>query len=135
MCYCFFFSSRRRHTRCALVTGVQTCALPISPLERGGLLNEEQYLQATTEHGDDFDAKMGAEAVYELLRTIDLPGELIRLREELSQTNSETKLKRLTKRIKLIEAFQDSGIRTEWMVLTVLRTEEHTSERQSLLSN
>src|SRR3546814_2082358 len=63
---------------------------------------------------------MGADAVYELLRTIDLPGELIRLREELSQTNSETKLKRLTKRIKLIEAFQDSGIRPEWMVLTVL---------------
>src|SRR3546814_7836257 len=70
----------------------------LTPLERGGLLNEEQYLQATTEHGDDFDAKMGAEAVYELLRTIDLPGELIRLREELSQTNSETKLKRLPKR-------------------------------------
>ncbi|MDP1699236.1 MAG: DNA-directed RNA polymerase subunit beta' [Xanthomonadaceae bacterium] len=92
----------------------------LTPLERGSLLNEEQYLQATTEHGDDFDAKMGAEAVYELLRTIDLPGELIRLREELSQTNSETKLKRLTKRIKLIEAFQDSGIRPEWMVLTVL---------------
>jgi DNA-directed RNA polymerase subunit beta' len=92
----------------------------LTPLERGSLLNEEQYLQATTEHGDDFDAKMGAEAVYELLRTIDLPGELIRLREELTQTNSETKLKRLTKRIKLIEAFQDSGIRPEWMVMTVL---------------
>ena len=92
----------------------------LTPLERGSLLNEEQYLQATTEHGDDFDAKMGAEAVYELLRTIDLPGELIRLREELAQTNSETKLKRLTKRIKLIEAFQDSGVRPEWMVLTVL---------------
>jgi len=92
----------------------------LTTLERGQLLNEEQFLQATTEFGDDFDAKMGAEAVYELLRTIDLSAELVRLREEIAQTNSETKLKRLTKRIKLMEAFLESGNRPEWMVMTVL---------------
>ena len=63
---------------------------------------------------------MGAEAVYELLKTIDLQAEVIRLREEIAATNSETKLKRLTKRIKLVEAFLESGNRPEWMVLTVL---------------
>jgi DNA-directed RNA polymerase subunit beta' len=92
----------------------------LTTLDRGQLLNEEQYLQATTEFGDDFDAKMGAEAVYELLRTIDLTAELVRLKEEIAQTNSETKLKRLTKRIKLMEAFLESGNRPEWMVMTVL---------------
>ncbi len=92
----------------------------LTTLERGQLLNEEQFLQATTEFGDDFDAKMGAEAVYELLRTIDLTAELVRLKEEIAQTNSETKLKRLTKRIKLMEAFLESGNRPEWMVMTVL---------------
>jgi len=63
---------------------------------------------------------MGAEAVYELLRTIDLQSEMTRLREEIAATGSETKLKRLTKRIKLIEAFLESGNRPEWMVMTVL---------------
>ena len=92
----------------------------LTALERGQLLNEEQYLQAVEEHGDEFDARMGAEAVYELLKTIDLNQELIRLREEIASTNSETKLKRLSKRIKLVEAFLESGNRPEFMVLTVL---------------
>lgn len=92
----------------------------LTPLERGNLLTEEQFMQARQEHGDDFDAAMGAEAVYELLRTIDLQSEMLRLKEEIAATNSETKLKRLTKRIKLIEAFLDSGNRPEWMVMTVL---------------
>jgi DNA-directed RNA polymerase subunit beta' len=92
----------------------------LTDLERGQLLNEEQYLQAVEEHGDEFDARMGAEAVYELLKSIDLNQELIRLREEIASTNSETKLKRLTKRIKLVEAFLESGNRPEWMVMTVL---------------
>jgi DNA-directed RNA polymerase subunit beta' len=92
----------------------------LTPLERGQLLNEEGYLQAVTEHGDEFDARMGAEAVYELLKSIDLNGELVQLREEIASTNSETKLKRLTKRIKLVEAFIDSGNRPEYMVMTVL---------------
>ena len=92
----------------------------LTALERRQLLTEEQYLQARQEHGDDFDAAMGAEAVYELLRTIDLQSEMTRLREEIAATGSETKLKRLTKRIKLIEAFLESGNRPEWMVMTVL---------------
>ncbi len=92
----------------------------LTPLERGQLLNEEQFLLAVEEHGDEFDARMGAEAVYELLKTIDLNAELIRLREEIAATGSETKLKRLTKRIKLVEAFLESGNRPEYMVLTVL---------------
>lgn len=92
----------------------------LTPLERRQLLTEEQYLTARQEYNDDFDAAMGAEAVYELLRTIDLQSEMTRLREEIASTGSETKLKRLTKRIKLIEAFPESGNRPEWMVMTVL---------------
>ena len=92
----------------------------LTPMERGQLLTEEQFLQARQEHGDDFEAAMGAEAVYELLRTIDLQTEMVQLREDIASTGSETKLKRLTKRIKLIEAFIESGNRPEWMVMTVL---------------
>ncbi len=92
----------------------------MTTLDRGQLLNEEQYLQSVTEFGDEFDARMGAEAVYELLKTIDLNAELVRLKEEIAATNSETKLKRLSKRIKLVEAFIESGNRPEFMVLTVL---------------
>ncbi|MFO1506483.1 MAG: DNA-directed RNA polymerase subunit beta' [Lysobacterales bacterium] len=92
----------------------------LTDLERGKLLNEEEYLAAVEAHGDEFDARMGAEAVYELLKTIDLGAELTRLREEIASTNSETKLKRLTKRIKLVEAFAESGNRPEYMVLTAL---------------
>lgn len=92
----------------------------LTALERRQLLTEEQYMQARQEHGDDFDAAMGAEAVYDLLRTIDLQAEMVHLREEIASTNSETKLKRLTKRIKLVEAFLESGNRPEWMVMTVL---------------
>ena len=92
----------------------------LTTLDRGQLLTEEQYLQAVTEHGDEFDAKMGAEAVYELLKTIDLNAEILSLKEDIAATNSETKLKRLSKRIKLMEAFSESGNRPEWMVMTVL---------------
>ena len=92
----------------------------LTPLERGQLLNEEQFMQTRQEHGDDFDAAMGAEAVFDLLRTIDLQAEMVKLREDIAATGSETKLKRLTKRIKLVEAFLESGNRPEWMVMTVL---------------
>ncbi len=92
----------------------------MTPLETGSLLTDEQYLEAMEEYGDEFDARMGAEAVYELLKHIDLNGELLKLREEIAATNSETKLKRLSKRIKLVEAFLDSGNRPENMVMTVL---------------
>ncbi len=92
----------------------------LTTLEKGALLTEEQYLQARAEFQDDFEAAMGAEAVYDLLKSIDLPSEKIRLKEEIETTGSETKLKRLTKRIKLIEAFIESGNKPEWMVMTVL---------------
>ena len=92
----------------------------LTPLERRQLLTEEQFMTARQEYGDDFDAAMGAEAVYDLLRTIDLQSEMVTLREEIASTGSETKLKRLTKRIKLVEAFLESGNRPEWMVMTCL---------------
>ncbi len=92
----------------------------MTPLERGQLLNDEQYLEAVEENGDEFEAKMGAEAVYDLLRTINLQQEVETLREELLATKSETKLKKLTKRLKLVESLEESGNRPEWMVMTVL---------------
>lgn len=92
----------------------------MTTLEKGQLLNDEQYFEALEEFGDDFDARMGAEAVRELLHAIDLEHEIGRLREEIPQTNSETKIKKLSKRLKLMEAFQGSGNLPEWMVLTVL---------------
>jgi DNA-directed RNA polymerase subunit beta' len=78
----------------------------MTTLEKGQLLNDEQYFEALEEFGDDFDARMGAEAVRELLHAIDLEHEIGRLREEIPQTNSETKIKKLSKRLKLMEAFQ-----------------------------
>jgi DNA-directed RNA polymerase subunit beta' len=92
----------------------------MTPLQRGQLLTDEMYLEAIEEHGDEFDARMGAEAVYELLRTIDLAAEIGKVREEMAGTSSETKLKRLSKRLKLIESFIESGNKPEWMVMTVL---------------
>ncbi|EIC21722.1 DNA-directed RNA polymerase subunit beta' [Thiorhodovibrio frisius] len=92
----------------------------MTDLTRHQLLTDEQYLEALEAHGDEFDARMGAEAVYELLRTIDLDAEVLQMREEMEQTNSETKIKKLTKRLKLIESLKVSGNRPEWMILTVL---------------
>src|SRR5476649_1710685 len=77
----------------------------MTQLERGQLLSEEAYYDAIEEYGDEFDARMGADAVQELLRALDLEGEINRIREEIASTTSEAKLKKLTKRIKLMEAF------------------------------
>ncbi|MEZ2746836.1 DNA-directed RNA polymerase subunit beta' [Halopseudomonas bauzanensis] len=92
----------------------------LTTLEKGQLLNDEQYFEALEEFGDEFDARMGAEAVFELLTAMDLEHEIGRLREEIPQTTSETKIKKLSKRLKLMEAFQGSGNKPEWMVMTVL---------------
>src|SRR3979409_1340198 len=92
----------------------------MTPMQRGQLLTDEMYLEAIEEHGDEFDARMGAEAVYELLGTIELAAETVKVREEMAGTSSETKLKRLSKRLKLIESFVESGNKPEWMVMTVL---------------
>ncbi len=78
----------------------------MTPLERGQLLTEEQYLDAIEENGEEFDARMGAEAVYELLKSLDLAREIERLRDDINGTKSETKLKKLTKRLKLVESLK-----------------------------
>jgi DNA-directed RNA polymerase subunit beta' len=92
----------------------------MSTLEHGQLLSDEQYYEALEEFGDEFDAKMGAEAIQSLLQNINLVEEIERLREEIPATNSETKIKKLSKRLKLLEAFHSSGNNPEWMVLKVL---------------
>jgi len=92
----------------------------MTTLEKGQLLTDEAYLEAIEEFGDDFNAKMGAEAIYELLQAVDLNQEAAHLREEIESTKSETKFKRLSKRLKLVEAFIDSGNKPQWMVMTVL---------------
>src|SRR5258706_5060016 len=92
----------------------------MTAMQRGQLLTDEMYLEAIEEHGDEFDARMGAEAVHELLSSIDLKQELVTIREAMGATASETKLKRLSKRLKLVESFIESGNKPEWMVMTVL---------------
>ncbi len=92
----------------------------MTELERGQLLNDEVYLDAIEQYGDEFDARMGAEAIRDLLRIIDLADEIKTLREELPTTSSETKIKKITKRLKLLEAFHESGNKPEWMVMSVL---------------
>ncbi|WP_191601886.1 DNA-directed RNA polymerase subunit beta' [Marinomonas algicola] len=92
----------------------------MTTLEKGQLLNDEQYFEALEEFGDEFDARMGAEAIQMLLRDLDMGEEITQMREELNSTNSETRIKKLSKRLKLIEAFNASGNNPEWMVLEVL---------------
>ena len=92
----------------------------MTPLERGQLLSNEMYLEAIEKYGDEFDARMGAEAILELLKTIDLATETGKVRGEIEGTTSETKIKRLTKRLKLLESFIESGNNPQWMVLTML---------------
>ena len=92
----------------------------LTPLEPWQLLTEEEYLDALDEHGDEFEALMGAEAIKKMLQSIDLAGEAESLRQEVESTGSETKQKKITKRLKLIEAFLGSGNKPEWMILDVL---------------
>ena len=92
----------------------------VAHLQRGQLLTEEQCLELMEEHGDDFRAAMGAEGVRELLRSLDVNSEIDRLRAELETTTSETKSKKFSKRLKILEGFQKSGIKPEWMILEVL---------------
>ncbi len=92
----------------------------MTPLERGMLMTEEAYLNAIEEYGDEFDARMGAEAVQALLKAVNLDEERTTLREELGATKSETKIKKLTKRLKVIEAFINSGNKPQWMILEIL---------------
>jgi hypothetical protein len=92
----------------------------LTDLEVGQLLTDEDYYQKLEEFGDEFDARMGAEAIQALLKSLDLEAEVARLREEIPATNSETKIKKLSKRLKLMEAFMSSGNKPEWMIMGVL---------------
>jgi len=92
----------------------------MTELERGQLMTEETYLEAMEQYGDEFDARMGAEAVRELLMSTNVKEEVDTLRGEIPETKSETKLKKMTKRLKLLESFMSSGNKPEWMVLKVL---------------
>ncbi|MBM3555842.1 MAG: DNA-directed RNA polymerase subunit beta', partial [Alphaproteobacteria bacterium] len=93
----------------------------LTPLKRHQLLTEDQYARAQDEYGDDaFRAGIGAEAIRHMLTELDLDNEKEKLREELATTTSEVKPKKLVKRLKLVEAFLQSGNRPEWMILTVV---------------
>jgi DNA-directed RNA polymerase subunit beta' len=92
----------------------------MTTLEQSQLLSDEQYYEAMEEFGDEFSAKMGAEAIQDLMMQLDLSQEIGTLREEIPVTNSETKIKKLSKRLKLMEAFANSGNKPQWMVLNVL---------------
>ncbi len=92
----------------------------MTPLNRGQLLTEDDYLAKVEEYGDEFDAVMGAEGIGALLRSLDINLEAEKLRGDLETTNSEAKIKKFSKRLKVLEAFQQSGIKPEWMVLDVL---------------
>ena len=92
----------------------------LTELEKGQILTEEEWVEKYEEFGDEFSAGMGAEAVKILLEDLDINEEIREIREEIPQTNSETKLKKLSKRLKLLEAFNESGNRPEWMIMDVL---------------
>ncbi|EJC65017.1 DNA-directed RNA polymerase subunit beta' [Alcaligenes ammonioxydans] len=92
----------------------------MTPLKRGQIMSDDDFLAKTEEYGDDFHALMGAEAVRELLRTIDIDREVERLRAELKATGSDAKIKKISKRLKVLEGFQKSGIKPDWMIMEVL---------------
>ncbi len=92
----------------------------MTDLTVGTVLSEEEFYEAYEQYGDDFEAKMGAEAIQKLLKEMDLSSEISTLREELTITNSEGKVKKITKRLKMLETFAQSGNQPDWMVLDVL---------------
>ncbi|MBI5429686.1 MAG: DNA-directed RNA polymerase subunit beta' [Nitrosomonadales bacterium] len=92
----------------------------MTPLNRGQLLSEDDYLAKTEEYGDEFTAMMGAEGVRALLSNLDVTAEIETIRADLAATGSETKIKKYAKRLKVLEAFNASGIKPQWMVMTVL---------------
>ena len=89
-------------------------------LKMGQLLSEGAYLEALEAYGDEFEARMGSEAIYELLRTLDLEREHEQLREQIHNSHSENTRKRLTKRLKLVQSLLNSDQKPEWMILTAL---------------
>src|SRR5579885_608727 len=93
----------------------------LTPLKERQLLSEEEYLKAQEEYGEDsFTAKIGAEAIREMMKAIDLNKLSAELRKEIAESTSELKPKKLAKRLKLIEAFLASGNKPDWMIMTVI---------------
>jgi DNA-directed RNA polymerase subunit beta' len=93
----------------------------LTSLKERQLLSEDDYLKAQDEFGEDsFTAKIGAEAIQDMMLALDLPKIAIDLRQEIAESTSELKPKKLAKRLKLIEAFIESGNRPEWMIMTVV---------------
>ncbi len=92
----------------------------MTPLKRCQIMTEDDYLAKVEEFGDDFHALMGAEGVRELLRTIDINRDVEKLRQDLGATSSEAKIKKIAKRLKILEGFLKSGIKPDWMVMEVL---------------
>ncbi|OGB34946.1 MAG: DNA-directed RNA polymerase subunit beta' [Burkholderiales bacterium RIFCSPLOWO2_12_FULL_61_40] len=90
----------------------------MTPLKKFSIMSEDDYDAKYKEYGDEFEAKMGAEGIKDLLQSIDIDGSIEKLRNDPS--GSELKIKKNTKRLKLLEAFKKSGIKPEWMVLDVL---------------
>src|SRR3990172_3603390 len=91
------------------------------PLKDRQLLSEDEYLKAQEEFGpDSFTATIGAEAIREMLKALDLDKMQSELRIALTETDSDIKKKKFAKRLKLIEAFIASGNKPEWMILTVV---------------
>ncbi|MFT8686806.1 MAG: DNA-directed RNA polymerase subunit beta', partial [Novacetimonas hansenii] len=92
-----------------------------SPLKQYSLLTEDQYLDVMDEHGDEgIEVGIGAEAIKKILERIDCDQEKVELRQELKDTTSEAKRKKLVKRLKLIEAFSESESRPEWMIMELI---------------
>ncbi len=92
----------------------------MTSLQNRQLLTEEDYYNKLDEYGDDFDAQMGAEGIRTLLAKLDVAAEVELLRQELESTGSDTKIKKIAKRLKVLEAFQRSGMKLEWMIMDVL---------------
>ena len=92
----------------------------MTDLKEGDLLNDDEYFEKIEEYGDQFVALMGAEAILQFLKKIDLEKAALELQEEIAKTTSDAKLKRLSKRLKLIKNFIQSGSKPEWMILTML---------------
>ena len=89
-------------------------------LEEGQLLSDEEYYEALEQWGDEFEAGMGAESIQKLLKGLDLDAEISLLQDQIPETKSEAKIKKITKRIQLLKSLRDSGNKPEWMVLEVL---------------
>ncbi len=92
----------------------------MTPLKKCQIMSEDDYAAKYEEYGDDFTAFMGAEGIRELLRSIDIDRDAEMLRVELKESKSEAKIKKYAKRLKVLEAFQRSGIKPDWMIMEVL---------------